>query len=293
MQKGLVFVALASVLTWVQFAHGDERTKERCVSANEAAQDQRRSGKLHAAKASLAICMASGCPDVVRQDCATRFAELEDVIPTLVFAIEDAAGRDVHDVRISMDGKGVVDVADGAPLVVDPGEHDFTFEAEGLRTTKRRLVVREGEKSRRIQIVMPVKAVLGSEQPTSQADEAIRGDLLGGLGTQRSLALGVGGSGAALWVVGTVFGILSKVTYDHASNSECVGGPKSCTSEGVREGQAAHDQAAVATAAFVSGAVLLGGAAGLFFTAKVRTAEVSWVPRVGPQSAGMTVTGTW
>ena len=75
--------------------------------------------------------------------------ELDRIMPTIVFAAKDKQGRDVSVVRVTMDGAPLVAKLDGTAVAVDPGEHDFTFEANGEPPVTQHFVIREGEKSRR------------------------------------------------------------------------------------------------------------------------------------------------
>ncbi len=52
----------------------------------------------------------------------------------IVFEAKDGAGNDLVAVTVTMDGQRVTDKLDGLPLQLDPGEHRFTFESEGLPT---------------------------------------------------------------------------------------------------------------------------------------------------------------
>jgi len=129
-------------------------TKDQCVDANTKAQSLRRSRKLVAARAQLAICADPRCPAMVRDDCTQRVDELEKVQPTIVFDAKDGAGNDLSDVRVSMDGKPFVGKLDGTALAVDPGPHAFTFEVTGQPIVTRGFVLKEGEKLRRERIVI-------------------------------------------------------------------------------------------------------------------------------------------
>jgi hypothetical protein len=290
MRLALVLLVVSSI-AWIRVVMADEPTKQQCVGANEAAQDQRRNGKLRSAKESLAICMATTCPGPVRQDCAARFAEIEAVIPTLVFVVRDATGRDVRNAHVTMDGKAVEETAEGVPLAVDPGEHDFVFAAEGLVRTERHLVVREGDKGRRIPVILPVKG--GAQEVESAPPPPPAKNFLADLGPQRQLALGLGTIGVAALVTGAVFGLVAKVTYD-SGVADCPLGHQQCsTSEGPNDYRTASDEAAVATVAFVGGAVLAAAGAALFFTAKTGQSEVTVGPHASSHAAGLVAAGTW
>jgi hypothetical protein len=90
----------------------------------------------------------------VRQDCAQRLEELTHAIPTLVLEAKDAAGNDLGSVRVTMDGKAFADRLDGNAVSVDPGEHQFTFQADGYESLDKTVVVRIAEKDRVVRVVL-------------------------------------------------------------------------------------------------------------------------------------------
>src|SRR5262249_17970643 len=148
---------------------------------------------------------------------------------------------------------------DGTPVVLDPGEHRLVYEAEGLGTAQDSVLLREGERGRRVRIVFQSGAPPSKEGEAAPAKEENH--------TERAFGLSLGAAGIAGVVVGAVFGIVAKSTYDNAVQSECGGDPTRCTTQGAQDGHAAHSQATVSTVAFIGGAALLAGGAALYFTA--------------------------
>jgi hypothetical protein len=272
------------VLLSTSSAVAAEPTKQQCIGANESAQDLRRAGKLREARASLAVCTAASCPGAVREDCAQRLTEIEAAMPTLVFAAKDGAGRDLSAVRVTMDSAPLVDRLDGTAIAVDPGEHRFSFEADGLRGTEKTLVVREGDKSRRVLIVLQSTSLPLIVQPESRSSDG---------STQRSLGLALAASGAAALVVGGIFGVVSKATYDHAIQTECGGDSSHCTPQGVQDGQTARGQAIVSTILFVGAGALLAGGGVMYFTARKPRAGMLIGPTVANRGGGVALSGTW
>lgn len=134
-------------------------TKQECVSANEAAQDQQAAGKLLNARRELAMCIAASCPAAIRQDCAQRLDDVTRATPSLIFAAKKPSGDDLTAVRVTMDGALLVDHLDGKAVDVDPGPHRFAFETEGFSPHGRDLVVRMGEKDRIVEVdLLPAHA---------------------------------------------------------------------------------------------------------------------------------------
>ncbi|MGH7438132.1 MAG: hypothetical protein ACRENE_20810 [Polyangiaceae bacterium] len=297
-------------------------SKDECISANESAQDLQAKGKLRAAKEKLAVCVSATCPAVVRQDCTQRQADIEKAIPTVVLVAKDAAGKDLGAVRVTMDGHVIAESLGGTALAMDPGEHHFAFEAAGFPLLEKTLVLAPGDKDRREFVVFngvqpagaaaptqpaaaagPAAAapVTAAPSPSSPAPAAAAGpsapEAPHNGKTQRLVGLALGGAGAVGIVVGGIFGVLTKTSYDHAITSECgpnagFANPKACSPAGVQDVQSAHDDGTIATVGFVAGLALLGGGAYLYFTAP-KASAVGVSPVIGPGVAGLTVRGGW
>jgi hypothetical protein len=262
-------------------ARAAEPTKLECVAANDAAQDLRRAGRLHAAREKLALCVSTSCPGLVREDCAQRLTEVDGIMPSLVFEVKDGAGNDVAAVTVTMDGQRVN--TPRMPVQVDPGKHRLVVEAEGLPRTERTIVVREGERDRHEPIVLGRSTAPGPITPApSSPDDS---------GSRQTIAFVVGGAGVVGLVVGSVLGLVSKSSYDHALQHECGGNPNGCSTQGVQDGKSAHGQATASTVAFVAGAALLGAGAVLYLTAP--KASVGVGATVGAERAGVVVMWLW
>ncbi len=277
-------------------AAADQPTKQECVLANENAQDLQHAGKLRDARARLAVCVADTCPGAVREDCAQRLAEVDKAMPTVVFDAKDAAGNDVSAVRVTMDGQALAERLVGTPIPIDPGEHHFVFDAEGMRTAEKTLVLHEGDRDRRELIVMQISApVAGSAAPTQPAGPAAADDG----STRRMVGLALGGAGVVGALVAGIEGIASNNTYTNALRDNCGStAPEhftqrtACNQTGVDAVGNAHTQATISTIAFIGGAAFLGAGAVIYFTAP-KGDRVSVVPSVGPGTAALNVRGTW
>src|SRR5580698_7948568 len=138
----------AVVCCLVRVAAAQGPTKAQCIEANTRGQDLRRDGHLAAAREQLLACADAACPALVRSDCAHRLDELDAAQPTIVFEVEDAAGKDLTAVAVTVDGKPLADSLSGAALRVDPGARVFTFTVPGQPPVSESLVLREGERQR-------------------------------------------------------------------------------------------------------------------------------------------------
>ena len=274
-------------------AWGADPTKDQCIDANETAQALRKGEKLRDAEQRLLVCVSASCPGPVRDDCAQRLTELRSVIPTVVFVVKDDADQDLSEVSVTMDDQPLASKLDGTAIAIDPGAHHFAFEAPGRQREERSLVIREGEKDRHERVVLvatPVAAwppVVPQSAPVAPAEPPPANDGK----AQRTAGLVVGGVGVAGVVVGSIFGFVSKGTYDSALNHCILRDPTRCDGTGVGDGKTAHSQATVSTIAFIAGGALLGGGALLYFTAPRAGVTVS--PTVGMRSAGVGINGSW
>lgn len=130
----------------------DKQPTSQCIAAHVEAQRLQRSAKLRDARAALVRCSDPACPSVLVQECTELFNKLDGAVPSLVFVARDPDGKDVADARV-LDGDAVIlERLDGKAIEVDPGEHVFRIESAGLPPVERKLVVREGDKLRRVEV---------------------------------------------------------------------------------------------------------------------------------------------
>src|SRR5262249_46652328 len=113
-----VVAALFVLATSPRLARADDSTKEACIEAHPSVQRFRRTGALRDALRAATECGRDACPRLVVTDCATWVTELEALVPTVVFEARDSAGNEVSDVRVSIDGKPLVDRLDGKAVAL-------------------------------------------------------------------------------------------------------------------------------------------------------------------------------
>jgi hypothetical protein len=141
-------------------AHADEKID--CVQAADAAQAARKVGHLMAARERLLVCAQESCPAAVRRFCEPWLEEVEASLPTVVFRVADALGRDLTDVRVFVDGSRVTSQLDGRPLTVDPGAHLFRFESRDGGSIEQQVLIVESQKNR---ILAETLSPLGAPAP--------------------------------------------------------------------------------------------------------------------------------
>jgi hypothetical protein len=143
-------VQLAGALLAVSTARADDS----CFDAYEKAQRLQRERKLRQSSEQLGICAREACPLNIRRDCARWLEDVEQALPTIVFAAQGPKGEDLADVTIRVDGEVLSREAPGAAVSIDPGHHEFRFERAGMTPVTTARIIREGEKRRRIEVTM-------------------------------------------------------------------------------------------------------------------------------------------
>jgi hypothetical protein len=119
------------------------------------------------ARGLLRICSGAGCPAAIRADCVEWLDQVGRSLPTVVVTAR-AKGVDLANVRVFIDGKLITERLSGAALEVDPGQHQFRFEAPPWPTVERNVLVSEGVKDRSIDVVFAPP----DEAPPSLAAQA-------------------------------------------------------------------------------------------------------------------------
>lgn len=134
--------------------------KATCVAAYEVVQTARKAGKLREAHDKALVCAQAACPGAVRDDCAQWLGDIEKSLPTVVVVATDENDADLVDVEVWVDGEKIVDKLDGKGLPLDPGQHALKFVREGSPPVEQTIVVREGEKNRKLEVkLVPEKVV--------------------------------------------------------------------------------------------------------------------------------------
>lgn len=221
-------------------------TKRACVAAAEKGQELRDSGRLLAARAPFIHCTAVACPEAVRRQCDEWLADLNSRIPTVVFRARDAAGHDMTDGRVLIDGVLLVPSLDGAERSVDPGAHTFSLESSTGPSPPVRLVVLERDRGRLVEFrglsahrdaVPEAAPVTVAVAPAASA--AVTGPPAGSAGmpgesgkhvVDQHTGYIVGGVGLATLVGGGFFGVRTFVKKSSADalcpNNKCAGDPR-------------------------------------------------------------------
>jgi len=101
--------------------------------------------------------------------------QVENAIPSVVLAARDPRGRDLAEIRVTLDGRPLVDHLDARAVALDPGPHVFTFVTRRGAVVEQRALLREGEKAREIRVELPSEE---PEPPTPSAPQQASGSTL-------------------------------------------------------------------------------------------------------------------
>lgn len=194
--------------------------KRACIEASESAQQLRIDGKLVEAQKQLVMCASDVCPGAIRVDCASWLSQVNALMPSVVLVARDGAGEDLADVTVTMDGKPLTTHLDGKSISVGPGEHVFRFERTGSGPIEKRVIMREGETARKIEVTLG-----GAGSGTASSGTASSGAASEAQGPRSPSGPGVlpwilVGVGAATAIAGGVlYAIGTKVPPDCANGS--------------------------------------------------------------------------
>jgi hypothetical protein len=154
-----LFGAMFSVVVGLQRPAAAEDERSACATAAENAQKLRAEHKLKEARPELLVCVQPNCPSIVRWDCVQWLADVERATPSVVVKASDPASQELIDVSMWIDGVQEFSRIDGLAHPVNPGVHQFHFEATGLLPVDQQIVVREGEVRRLLTVQFPRKPV--------------------------------------------------------------------------------------------------------------------------------------
>lgn len=165
-----VLSAAAPVLFWHSTALANP-SQDECMAAFEKAQVDRSEGRYMSAIENARLCSQPQCSSVISTECSRMHETFLGEVPTVIPSAKDVNGRDLLDVRVIIDGNVATEKLNGVPLRLDPGVHQFRFEAEGLppkEMTHRAIV---GDRNRLVEVMLGEKPV--EEQPAAATTLAL------------------------------------------------------------------------------------------------------------------------
>jgi hypothetical protein len=277
-----------------RLAHADP-TVPACLAANDKSIELRGKHQLIESRAALLVCASGSCPAEIRDECTRKVEEINAAIPSVVFEAKDGDGKDLTDVRVTMDGAVLAEHLQGTSFPLDPGTHSLVFETTGVPPHSEQIVVVEGVKDRHVSVTLGEPTAkspqMKDSSPTSPTSPTSSGS------TQRLLGWTVVGAGVVGLGVGLVFELQRS---SKLSDRDAICPTGTCASKQDQlNGQARIDQltseaktaGTVATVGFVAGGVLAAGGLVLVFTAPTGSREIAFAPVVAPGFDGLAAVG--
>jgi len=172
--------AILAVLACARPSRADDT--QACLGSYEQVQRARQDKKLRAAKAQAIACARETCPAAIANECGQWLTEIERGIPTVVVEASTADWRDLVAVRVFVDGEPVAERLDGSALPIDPGGHRFRFETAGAPPIEQQVLVREGEKNRKIAVQFAGGAPGSGAAPVPDRPVPVAAFVLAGVG---------------------------------------------------------------------------------------------------------------
>jgi hypothetical protein len=140
-------------------------SKQACFESHAASQELRLEGSLIEARNKLKVCSDASCPAMLRTDCASWFADVEQAIPSVIFNVE-RDGNDVSEAKVSVDGISLTEKLDGTAFEFNPGAHRFKFEIPEFPATEQTVVLRQAEKRRAVRVEFRTPQPISPSSPT-------------------------------------------------------------------------------------------------------------------------------
>ncbi len=184
-----VAVALAFVPMIASAQSGDPVPLKRvCIEAHARTQRHTRVEELVLAREAALTCAAPACPEPIRAECAAWFRDLELSVPALRLQVTDAAGVEVTNAEIFLDGIRTAIRVSPQEMRLDPGEHEIVVRAAGGRRGRARVTVLRGDPPRSLAMVLSATMVPGEARAkATTARRRARGRARGATHPDRAL----------------------------------------------------------------------------------------------------------
>jgi hypothetical protein len=168
-----VAALVATCLPWL-VADGNARADEKaaCIEAHEHGQELRLANRWLQARQLFLACARRSCPPLVINDCTRWADELSQQTPSIVVSAKRPDGTDADDVTLFVDGAKYGARLPFVPIPLDPGEHVLRLEQTGSPGVERRVTLHDGERDRRVEVLLGRSATPGAGAELPRASVA-------------------------------------------------------------------------------------------------------------------------
>lgn len=251
---------------------------QTCRDAYYQAQVLRDQGKLEGAVEQAKTCVRT-CGAELASDCEKWKQELETTMAsTIVIVVVDSAGATVTDAVVSLDGVPWLDWLDGTAQTIAKGAHTLRAEVQGAAPVTRSIVVRQGEKDRKVELSIR----------TERPDDAAR------VAHQVGPWV-VGGVGLGALIAGAVTGGVVVHDYD-ITEDECVDTSRTCSQRGLDAAARGRVLGPVTTGLLIGGGALVAAGVVWLIAAprdEKQSTRAFVAPLVSESGASVVVGGAW
>lgn len=259
------------VMTWPASA----AAQDACMTAFEATQELRKSGKLIEAHEQALSCGQGSCPDVIGKKCREWVTEIDAITPSVVVVVKDREGSDSQEATLQIDGEA--HTLDGRAIKLNPGTHVFVAQLPGEDPLREEILIGEGDANRRIELSY---APEGAPDPTPDGSDVAAEE--GGIHVLVWVGLGVAVAGAVAGGITGGLALAGGSTIDENCNDKLC--PESEREDYDRSLLLAH----ISTVSFaVAGAGAALGIVGIILSDFGSTEQAHIRPIIGPTWIGM------
>ena len=155
----VVFAIVGAVLAFAPAAAQARKKKgaagaqviRTCVDDYKTGLSLETSGQLIEGRERFVRCSKAACGSPLREECTTRFTQLDTEIPSVVPIATDDEGSPRFDVEVKMDGQLLTAKLDGHAFTLNPGRHEMSFSADGAVFATQELLIVQGQRNRTVQ----------------------------------------------------------------------------------------------------------------------------------------------
>lgn len=167
MQRLLALAAGGALAVAPGLARADTKS---CVASHASAQRETKAGRLRLASQLYTTCGSDEtCPVQLRTECAELLEKVRAEQPTVIFSVLDENGKDVTNVRVFSTDELITEGLDGRSVAMDPGKHRLRFLLPWGDVLSSDVLIREGEKSRLVQVKIEKAAAPATAEPAATA----------------------------------------------------------------------------------------------------------------------------
>jgi hypothetical protein len=164
MRRALTAALVLAGIASAPPARADAVDKEVCLASYASGQRLMRATRLRDARKDLQVCADETCPAVLKRDCKTWLGEVDARMPSVVIAAREAGGASIAAGEVVIDDAPAA--LGGGPYELDPGAHVVRLVRPGRPDIEATVVLKEGEKARRIDLVERAAPVVPPAPPT-------------------------------------------------------------------------------------------------------------------------------